>query len=405
MTDPIKLDQLRLTELASLKKKAIQSGQKSVSAEQIQKALPDDLKPKGVSKLPLLLFGLSSQIPQIIEPSLQNLIQQYIPDFNTCPSPEVLDQLLVTRNDIVQSLNKIGIKIDQTGKSLTGASDFLNLALGLINTTDIASIALSLALKIPPVSTLPIPGAIPSLLNDAQTFIRKTTFDSVGNSKLAKIQGTLSSASLVISITGQYVLKAKETLSIIDSYIKKCNKEANLDPISKIIDDVANSQLQATQSQNQTTYKGFIIEIEEVPFTPTVIRRRAIGKDSSGIVLIQTELSFTTDSQTLINELKFIIDRDNIYTDTSFNPSQPAPASSTENIIVETLPEPQIETIPSPTLPPTTTTETQNLFPFGYAGKKVGDKERKRIKKKGRDTIEVYEWDGNRWVLLKTKGS
>jgi len=367
MTDPAKLDQLRLTELASLKKKTIQSGQKSVSAEQIQKALPDDLKPKGVAKLPLLLFGLSSQIPQIIEPSLQNLIQEYIPDINTCPSPEVLNQLLITRNDIVQSLNKIGVKIDQTGKSLTGASDFLNLALGLIKTTDIASIALSLALKIPPVSTLPIPGAIPSILNDAQTFIRKTTFDSAGNSKLAKIQ--------------------------------------NLDPISKIIDDVANSQLQASQSQNQTTYKGFIIEIEEVPYTPTVTRRRAIGKDTSGIVLIQTELSFTTDSQTLINELKFIIDRDNVYTDTSFNPLQPAPSSATENIIVETLPEPQIETIPSPTPPPTTVTETQNLFPFGYAGKKVGDKERKRIKKKGRDTIEVYEWDGNRWVLIKTRGN
>jgi hypothetical protein len=402
MVDPAKLDQLRLTELASLKKKAIQSGQKSVNAEQIQKALPDDLKPKGAAKLPLLLFGLSSQIPQIIEPSLQNLIQKYIPDVNTCPSPAILQELLAQRDDIVQSLNKIGIKIDQTGKSLTGASDFLNLSLGLINTIDIASIAISAALKIPPVSTLPIPGAIPSALNDAQTFIRKTTFDNKGISKLAKIQGTLSSASLVISLTGQYVLKAKETLTIIDSYIKKCNKDANLEPISKIINDIANSQLQADQTQNQTTYNGFIIEIEEVPYTPTVTRRRAIGKDSSGIVLIQTELSFTTDSQTLINELKFIIDRDNLLTDSSPNPLAPAPASATTIPVSVPTTEVQAETS-TPTTP--TSTPTQDLFPFGYAGKKVGDKERKRIKKKGRDTVEVYEWDGNRWVLIKTRGN
>jgi hypothetical protein len=312
MLDPAKLDQIRLTELASLKKKTIQSGQKSVDATQIQKALPDDLKPKGIAKLPLLLFGLGTQIPQIIEPSLQNLIQQYIPDPNVCPTPVVLDQLIAIRNDIVQSLNTIGVKIDQTGSSVTGASDFLNLTIRLISSIDIASIAASTILKVPPANALPTPGGVTSLLSDAEKFIRKSTFDNLGNSKLTKIQGTLSSASLVISIIGQYVLKAKSLLTIIDDYINKCNKNSNLLPVSKTIDDIANSQLQAQQTQNQITYNGFIIEIEEVPYTPTVIRRRAVGKNQTGIVLIQTELSFTTDNQTLINELKFIIDRDNL---------------------------------------------------------------------------------------------
>ena len=86
----------------------------------------------------------------------------------------------------------------------------------------------------------------------------------------------------------------------------------SLTPISKEVQDIADAQLQADNTQNETTYQGFIIEIEIVPYTPTVDRRRALGKNQSGITLIQTELSFTTDDQTLINELKLIIDRDNL---------------------------------------------------------------------------------------------
>jgi hypothetical protein len=36
-------------------------------------ALPDDLKPKGSAKLPILLLNLGSNIPNIIQPSLDNI--------------------------------------------------------------------------------------------------------------------------------------------------------------------------------------------------------------------------------------------------------------------------------------------------------------------------------------------
>ena len=55
-----------------------------------------------------------------------------------------------------------------------------------------------------------------------------------------------------------------------------------------------------------------MIEIETIPYTPTVNRYRAVGKNQSGIVLTQTDLSFTLDPQILINELKLIIDKDNL---------------------------------------------------------------------------------------------
>ena len=83
-------------------------------------------------------------------------------------------------------------------------------------------------------------------------------------------------------------------------------------PISEDLQNINNRQEIAEETLNQTSYQGFIIEIEEVPFNPTVIRRKAVGINQSGIKLIETPLSFTTNPQTLIEELKLIIVRDNL---------------------------------------------------------------------------------------------
>ena len=314
MITPEQLEQQRQSEASNAKLKLNLAGQNTVDVNEIQKGTPESLKAQGSAKLPFIIYTLGSQIKTIIQPSLDNLIKQYVEKYTTqgvCLTPAELTLLRQQRDLIVDQLNSIGTKIDQTGKAVTGLSFFLNTALSLIDTTDIASIATSLALKIPP-PPFPTPSVITTLLNDAQTLIRKTTFDQYGNSKLSKFQTTLSSSALVLSIISGYVLTAVELLKSIDSVLTTCEPNNSLPPINPSINSIASSQLQAQQTLNQTTYNGFIIEIEEIPYTPTVNRRRAIGKNVEGIILIQTELSFTTNDQTLINELKLIIDRDNL---------------------------------------------------------------------------------------------
>ena len=383
MATPIELEQIRQEELAQAEKQSAQASQKTVEANLIQNATPEDGKAKGIAKLPSLLFTLSSQIPQIIQPSLQGLIQKYIPDPNLCPSDSTLNELISQRNNIAQSLNNIGVKINQLGNSVTGSSSFLNTILGIITSIDLASIIASAAAKLIPV----IPGAVPAALNDAQTFIRKTTFDQLGNSKLSKIQGVLGSSSLVISITGTYILNVKNLLTIIDNYISQCRLNANIIPLSDTINAIAESQRQAQQTANQVGYKGFIIEIEEVPYTPTVNRRRAIGKNFDGIVMIQTELSFTTNTQTLINELKFIIDRDNLSTPIAPNFPPVINSISTQNTTQNTTEN----TTPPPTL---------NPDPLGYLGQQIG--ERGSIYFGNGQAEDIYEWNGEQWNYIET---
>jgi hypothetical protein len=306
--DLYKVEQQRQNELAIIEKKIAALDSKKINALFIENSSPDSIKLKGLAKLPSLLTNIVAQIPLSIQPSLQSLIEKYIPEDKVCPTVENLQSLLLERNNIVQSLNQIGNKINQTGSSITGLANFLTTTLTLLKTIDNATIIASAALKFTPVA----PGAATSLLNDSQTFIRKTTFDEQGNSKLSKTQSIINSASLVISMAGSYTLQALNLLKIIDTFIKKCDQYANIVEISSDINEIAESQQLALNTENQITYNGFILEIEEVPFSPTVTRKRAVGKNIEGIPLIFTPLSFTTNNLTLINELKFIIDKDNL---------------------------------------------------------------------------------------------
>jgi len=282
-----------------------------INVTQIQNATPSDLKAAGIAKLPLLITTAGNQVITIIQPSLGNLITQYVEKYNTqgvCLSQNELNQLKQQRDSIVSSLNQIGKTLNIITISLTGLSSFLTLLESFIKGIEISKITAQIAALAFPALAATLPTTL-NTLNQAKT---QTLIDNKGNSRLSKLSAIIGGATLSASLVGSYILIATESLKVIDFVLKTCDPNITLDPISKEIEDISTIQLQAQQTQNQTTYKGFVIEIEEIPYTPTVNRRRAIGKNQQGIVLIQTELSFTTNNQILINELKLIIDRDNL---------------------------------------------------------------------------------------------
>jgi len=250
-----------------------------------------------------------SQIPPEIQNTVVSEVRSIIDDTlnkNLC-KPSV-QKLIVQRNALVTQLNKIGKTLDTITKSITGLNTFLNLVLTLIRIISITKTSLSLTTKLAPVA----PGAAPAGLSDLEDAKNKLTFTETGTSKLDKTQKTIASAGISISLVNGYILTIVKLLGLLDFFLNKACPNSTFESISKGIKDSASAQQQAGDTLIQTTYEGFIIEIEEVPYTATVTRRRAIGKNQQGIILIQTELSFTTNPLTLINELKLIIDRDNL---------------------------------------------------------------------------------------------
>jgi len=78
---------------------------------------------------------------------------------------------------------------------------------------------------------------------------------------------------------------------------------------------IAAGAQQAAVTDNDSSYKGFILEIEERDFSAKLKQRRAVAINPSGIVEAATEFSFATDEGVLIEDLKLIIDEQDLRAD------------------------------------------------------------------------------------------
>ena len=279
-----------------------------VSVQVLENALPSSLKLTGSEKLGQVILEKGIQISDQIQPQLTNIQNELNSAPNgTCLPPAQLDLIILQRNNIVNKLNQIGSVLDTTTAAAGITSDLLNSLITAAQTLRVAKTALIAA-----DATAGGIGPFASLVFQANEVLDALKFDSLGNSKLNKLKSIIDNTAAPISLTSSFISIAIVSLNSIDNILKQCSPNSTYLAISNDLENITLRQNIAENTLNHITYKGFVLEIEIVPYTPTVNRRRAIGKNQSGIIMIQTEFSFTTSNQVLINELKLIIDRDNL---------------------------------------------------------------------------------------------
>ena len=281
----------------------------------INNSTPGDLKKKGVYLLITLVTNQAMIFADRIVPALE---KQLIKFEGECPTPEEIAKVISVRKGVLEQANSIARILKGVTFTVDLAKLGINTLVGLIVALKTAKITASVAAKLIPV----IPGAVPAALSDLDTLITEKTFDKLGNPRIPPTQFAVNSISIPISLMSFYVNEFIIKLNSLDDKIKECSSSKSLETPSletpsleapsKELIEISQAQQQAEKSPNLSTYQGFIFEIEEVPFSPTVNRKRALGKNQDGITLIQTELSFTPSDKVLIDELKFIIDRDNL---------------------------------------------------------------------------------------------
>jgi hypothetical protein len=333
---PEQIQQRRQEKAAQRTKENAELAREQQNLKVVEQSVPENQKAKGSAKFGPLILKLGLQIfnqfqPQIIsyitdlglknadklgtDPKfLQDVLSGNIDPkilLDQCPPKEKLDQIIVLRNRLTNSLNGIGTRLDSFNSSLNAILSTYNISLTLVETLDIASKVTSLAAKFVPAPP-GIPGIVTSTLNDLLLTKLSTLYTTDGSPKLSKLKAIFDSAAMPLTITSGYIKTAVNLLSLLDIIIKLCDPNANL---VNVDDSLTSVTKQLNADNNDSTYKGFTFEIEEVPFSNNLVRKRALGLNKSGIKLIETQLSFTLDNQVLIEELKLIIDKGNLKAD------------------------------------------------------------------------------------------
>lgn len=327
MVDPKKVVEQRKQKVQLKKDRVEQAELTSTDIEGINNAVTEDQKPKGLQKLGSLVLKQSQKLSKFIIPLAFNLIKEYGVDkletaleeesdnidelkeqlkkeFCNVQLPRIIEQ----RNNAVEYLNNTGKVLDSLTLSVNFGASFAGILEDLVKILKGASFTINQASKSIPL----IPGAVVSTVNDLNTVVDTVTFKADGTPNIPPVKITASQVSPAFATVQNTIVKCVDLLDRLDILITLCDPNASLTGISDSINNVYDNELLAEDSENDGTYKGFVLEIESRPFTDTVNQNRAVGKNKSNIILISTEYSFASNPQVLIDELKFIIDRDDL---------------------------------------------------------------------------------------------
>jgi hypothetical protein len=287
-------------------------------SETVTNNTPEDQKGSGISKLKPSVDAQTKKIASLVIPNLVTLAIGYAGNninlgnnIDLCPPEAITKSTLETLNNIVKFINSSAETTDKIAITATTAATIAST---------IQQISTGLATAIPVISTaaktIPvIPGVVVSALDDLDYFNNLLLYKKDGTAKLPPIIAGVNAISLSIAM---FSLNLKNAAAIVEAITLKLQKclpsydQNKIEQLSEISKQYVNYGVDDYNNFDRSTYQGFIIKIETVPYTPTVNRTRAVGYNSQGIPLIQTELSFTSNSQTLVSELKLIIDRDNL---------------------------------------------------------------------------------------------
>jgi len=261
------------------------------------------------SYLPTILSFLTTQLLQYIDivSNLNNEIDNlntYIDVINQNPQPSTTEIAINRKNALLN-------KLDSAEKKFKLYADILNI-LEIVST--VVSVAFGIYSKLTQASansallatSTGFPGilvAIPAIVTNIKAENLRKRFETI----LTILLPSISISSIKFTeITGE-INELKSKIKDIENRIE------NRPPLS---DNIVINPIPVNGTLD-IEYKGFKFAIREdnkpnAPKVNGIYRHYGVAIDTSGIEVLRTESSFTQDTQILVDQLKLIIDTQNL---------------------------------------------------------------------------------------------
>jgi len=238
-----------------------------------------------------LLQSLAKKVAGIQERLLSqiNKLKEKFPK-DTCPTQEELLIIIAKRNALAGGINQLQnqiITLGRTGDLITKITTPLPPALTLLK-------------------VLPLPTVTPGVT--AGSIVTLSDIFSTLKEVLNRFKSIAGGFDFLENFTISILNRVNSELKKLDVLIEKCAKESGIE--YEVINEELNQDL---TEEGFGTYKGFTFEIKYDGLNQTPYPKRfAQALDKKKIVRLKSESSFASDPNVLVEELKFIIDTQNL---------------------------------------------------------------------------------------------
>ena len=238
----------------------------------------------------------------------KELTTEYLQSQNPPYCPADLEKVLKQLNSLISVLEDACTILNYTAAGLQIVADVIQGIIDVKQAITIAKVAANQAMKVLPVT----PGIIPSAIIDLQDIIANFTFNADGSAKQKdRIEG-LRTGAYYTSIASAIVNEVVIVLGVFVDLLNMCGVKA--DPLGPETERFLSENRTRLSSDTQQSYQGFTFQIIQrpLPSDPKIQRNVAQALNTEGIVALESQPSFTGNPKVLIEELKLIIDRDNL---------------------------------------------------------------------------------------------